>query len=157
MVEFLSNFIVIPNRIAQLPNYLVAIRNSPARNRDTHQVVVRWRTYIESSCRLSTLLSCQGRIAHYAFAECTSLVNVLIPAGCVTVSDRCFSFDTSLTGVRFPDILTLIGEFSFWKCVLKGVALPDDCEVAKYAFSECKALMQVMFGTGCTGDRRACF
>jgi hypothetical protein len=54
-----------------------------------------------------------------------------------------------LTGVRFPKSLTLIGEAAFYQCRLKEVALPDGCEVAKYAFCKCSVLATVTIGSCC--------
>jgi hypothetical protein len=87
---------------------------------------------------------------HYAFADCTSLVSAWIPAGCLTLSANCFSCSTSLTGVKFPDGLTSIGKFAFWRCALKEVELRVGCEIAEYAFRECKALKKVTIGRDCT-------
>jgi hypothetical protein len=84
-----------------------------------------------------------------ALFGCSALVSATIPAGCTTINRDCFREGTSLRGVRFPNGLKLIAERAFFGSALKEVAFPDDCEVAKSAFCQCKALTKVMVGSDC--------
>jgi hypothetical protein len=105
---------------------------------------------------ISFPVGCKATGEH-AFSGCGSLVSVTIPAGCSMISRRCFSRSTSITEVRFPNGLRLIEEQAFHWSALKEVALPDGCEVAKWAFWQCEALTKVMIGSRCRSVGESAF
>ena len=54
-------------------------------------------------------------IGNWAFANCTSLTNIIIPNSVTSIGDGAFN-STSLTGVTIPDNVTSIGDGAFFNC-----------------------------------------
>ncbi len=75
------------------------------------------------------LLSCCTSLGNYAFFECESLREVVLPEGLTTVGARAFYLCTALWSVKLPDSLKTIREA---------------------AFHGCSALKEITFGTGLT-------
>lgn len=77
-----------------------------------------------------------------AFAENTSIKNIIISDGITTIDDEVFSNCTSLETVEFPDSLTSIGDGAFFNCTsLSKVTMSKNLEEIGYsAFNECSSL-----------------
>ena len=78
-----------------------------------------------------------------AFQNCTSLKNITIPEGVITIGYEAFSGCSSLTSVTIPDSVETIGEHSFENCTqLRSLIIGDDCyaTIGDYAFAGCRLL-----------------
>ena len=108
------------------------------------------------------------KLGNYAFANCNSIKNVIVPntvtefednvffnsssLESVTLSknikslgDNCFKSCVKLRSVKLPDKLQSIGNYSFMDCkLLERVDLPDDItNIGKSSFKNCNALQSV--------------
>ncbi len=83
-----------------------------------------------------------------AFAECTLLTGLVLPAGLSTIGDGAFSDCTALVSVALPAGLSSMGEWAFSGCEsLTTIRLPDALSViGDWAFEHCGALAAVEFG-----------
>ena len=81
-------------------------------------------------------------IGAFAFLECTSLTNVVIPDSVTSIGLGAFGYCTSLTSVVIPDSVTSIGEGAFYYCSsLTSVVIPDSVtSIGANAFDFCSNL-----------------
>ena len=85
-----------------------------------------------------------------AFAECSDLVSVDIPAGVTSIGEAAFNYCSSLTYVDIPNGVTSIGYGAFSDCSsLVSVDIPDGVKsIGGDAFSYCSSLESVTLGSG---------
>ncbi|MDO4544020.1 MAG: leucine-rich repeat protein [Clostridia bacterium] len=86
-------------------------------------------------------------ITAYAFSECTSLTEIVIPDSVVAIGERAFTRCSSLRSVEISDSVVTIGRGTFSYCSsLSSIAIPNGVEAIKeYAFSWCTSLTSVYF------------
>jgi hypothetical protein len=84
-------------------------------------------------------------IADYAFENCFSLRNVIIPDSLIYIGRRSFSDCAKLTNVTIPDNVKVIGEGCFSSCDnLKSIKLPSELkEIKADTFSFCSNLENI--------------
>ena len=85
-----------------------------------------------------------------AFANCTHLTEITIPAGVTTIKDAAFSGCTGLTEIQLPDgVISLSG---FDGCTgLTEITIPDSVKkIGNYAFNNCKSLTVITIPDGVT-------
>jgi uncharacterized repeat protein (TIGR02543 family) len=84
-------------------------------------------------------------IATYAFSGCTALTEISIPAGVTELSDYLFSGCTELTTVLLQDGLSGIGAYAFNNCrALQNIVIPASVtSIASHAFSGCSGLTEM--------------
>jgi hypothetical protein len=81
-------------------------------------------------------------IGNDAFADCTTLTSVTLPAA-TSIGSRAFSFCPALTSVTLP-VATSIGSEAFADCsALTSVTLPAATSIGGNAFDDCTALTSV--------------
>lgn len=75
-------------------------------------------------------------IGEYAFANCSTIVNVTLPQTIKTISEAAFYNCTSLTTVPLPDALSVIGSSAFYYCTsLYTINIPATVtEIGDHAF-----------------------
>ena len=96
-------------------------------------------------------------INEYAFADCTGLTSVTIPASVTSLGNYEFSGCTGLTSVTLPASVTSIDNSSFSGCTgLSSITLPASVTfIGSGAFSGCTGLTSVSLPASVTyiGDR----
>jgi hypothetical protein len=89
------------------------------------------------------------RISPLAFAECTSLHNILLPPSVKTLSRRCFHrcVDLESSPLRADSRLRRIEEFAFSGCsLLKSMVIPSALEfLGEHCFDDCNSLSRLTF------------
>lgn len=85
-------------------------------------------------------------IGDSAFAECTSLVCVIVPDSVKDMGKLVFQHCAALTEVVLSEGLSAMPDQAFLDCsALRAVAIPQGVEnIGWYAFSGCKALEEIM-------------
>jgi hypothetical protein len=85
------------------------------------------------------------RIGYEAFAGCTSLNSITIPATVTDIYDAAFYGCSSLTSVTIPEGGTSIGWDAFHSCTaLTSVSIPKSVtDIGNYAFENCPKLKSV--------------
>ena len=71
--------------------------------------------YPKTLVRVTLTDACQT-LDHYAFFECTSLKEIILPEGLTGIGVRAFYGCTSLWNVKIPDSVTTIRELAFANC-----------------------------------------
>jgi hypothetical protein len=81
-------------------------------------------------------------IGGYAFYGCSSLTNIIIPEGVTNISGNTFEDCTGLKSVTIPNSVTNIGNKSFSGCInLTTVTIPDGVtHIGERAFQDCESL-----------------
>ncbi len=81
-------------------------------------------------------------INDYAFADCTSLKNIVLPDGLLSIGANAFEGCTALAKMVIPESVTFIGEFAFSGCeALKSANIPAGTSViGQQAFDNCPEL-----------------
>lgn len=84
-------------------------------------------------------------IGELAFADCTSLKRVVLPAGVSSIDYGAFRGCTSLESITFRPGLKYIGESAFFGCGnLREIAIPEGVSaIEKYTFYDCSNLASV--------------
>lgn len=84
------------------------------------------------------------KIEQYAFAECTGIGKVTVPAGCA-LSEYAFFHCTSLTGIELPTTLETIPQKCFFGCVkLKEITVPEGVStIGVHAYFGCVAVSKL--------------
>ena len=84
-------------------------------------------------------------IGSSAFSSCESLTSVTIPDSVTSIGDSAFSDCYNLTNVTIPDGVTSIGSLAFNYCSkLTNITIPDSVTtIEDYAFSGCESLTSV--------------
>jgi hypothetical protein len=94
-----------------------------------------------------------------AFFYCTSLVEVNIQDGLVTIAEAAFANCSSLKQIDIPNSVTSIGEAAFNGCtLLTEIIIPDAVtSIGLGAFANCNNLEYVKIGKGITTINDAIF
>lgn len=76
-------------------------------------------------------------IGGYAFAGCTNLTSVIIPNSVISIGGYAFAYCTSLTEIVIPDSVTHINATAFMNCTsLTEIVIPDSViHTGRYAFA----------------------
>lgn len=84
------------------------------------------------------------------FLNCIGLKTAVL-SGLYSIPDYCFDGCEKLNSVSFSDNLYLIGSYSFRKCNMKEIIIPDKTvSIGVQAFSYCPKLKKVTIGIGIT-------
>ena len=85
-------------------------------------------------------------ICNYAFSDCSSLSNIVIPDSVTDIGDYVFFHCRSLSNIVIPDSVTDIGEGAFSDCrSLSNIVIPDSVtDIGKSAFSGCSSLSNIV-------------
>jgi hypothetical protein len=96
-------------------------------------------------------------IGERAFADCTVLASVSLPAALTSIGESAFDYCVALTSIALPASLTSIGEWAFFDCTsLTSVDLPASLtSIGMGAFAGCTSLTSVDLPASLTsiGDR----
>lgn len=100
--------------------------------------------YGMSNLTTVTMPSSVTKLGALAFADCTRLVQIPLPA-IEQIGWGCFYGCTSLANVTLPDSLRSIGEQAFYNCTkLGGITIPASVEeMGIMVFSYCKSMVYV--------------
>ena len=100
-----------------------------------HTVLIKYPASLETSCY--SIPNGVTHIAEKAFAECKSLVKVVIPNSVIRIGNYSFSKCESLAEIILSDNLEFIGGEAFSYCKkLEKINLPESLRIiTKYAFS----------------------
>ena len=92
------------------------------------------------------------QIGNYAFYDCSSLTEVVIPEGVTTIGVGVFEACSSLTEVIIPESVTAIGSEAFSRCSsLTEVVIPEGVtSIGNQAFYGCSSLTSVVIPEGVT-------
>ena len=93
-----------------------------------------------------------AKIGKYAFYDCTSLAEIVIPDSATEIGKYAFSCCTSLSKVQLSNNLTIIEESAFFDCTsLAEIVIPDSVtEIGESAFSGCTSLAKVKLSNNLT-------
>ena len=91
-------------------------------------------------------------IEYGAFADCTSLTNVMIPDSVIRIGYVAFDGCTSLTSLTIPDSVTLIGGVAFAGCTnLASVTIGNNVTaIGEETFAYCTSLTEVTIPSSVT-------
>ncbi len=80
-----------------------------------------------------------------AFSNCSSLERIYIPEGVLSIGSSAFSSCQSLRHVHIPESVISIGSFAFSSCYsLEGVYIPKNVEsIGQVAFGDCDSLVEI--------------
>ena len=87
-----------------------------------------------------------------AFADCTDLTSITIPASVTTIGDDAFARCYNLTSITIPASVTTIGGYVFSDCKnLTSVTIPSGVTaIGDGAFSGCESLTSITLPSGLT-------
>ena len=94
-----------------------------------------------------------------AFAGCSALAEITLPASVKTIGNNSFEGCSALTAAPITDAITSIGQYAFKGCsALTSVKLPAGLTaVPKGAFENCAAITEVKFGAEITEISESAF
>ena len=103
--------------------------------------------YINTELVIEAVLTTATKISEYAFYECYSLTNVVIPVSVTSIGFGAFFKCTSLTSIEIPDGVTSVGGYAFFRCKsLKSVIIGKNVtSIGSQVFDYCESLTSVMF------------
>ena len=79
-----------------------------------------------------------------AFEECTSLEEVVLPEGLLSIGNRAFKYCTNLKTIQLPSSLQELEEGAFWASGLQSIVIPEGITViSSYTFEHCEDLTSV--------------
>ncbi|WP_144581930.1 leucine-rich repeat domain-containing protein, partial [Campylobacter coli] len=89
-------------------------------------------------------------IENYAFSECESLEEIILPDSLKSIGEYAFKKCSSLKNLNFNEGLEVIENYAFYKCEsLEEISLPDSLkEIRRYAFEDCSSLKNLNFNEG---------
>ncbi|MDL2241758.1 leucine-rich repeat protein [Bacteroidales bacterium OttesenSCG-928-L03] len=98
-----------------------------------------------STIKKLTILEGVTTIGDQAFAGCTALTSIDLPAGLTHIGQWAFSNCTALTSITLPTGLTHIGEWAFALCAaLTSIELPASLtQIGGWAFLDCSDLAAI--------------
>lgn len=84
-------------------------------------------------------------IGNSAFSNCNNLTSVTIPDSVISIGSSAFSSCESLTNITIPDSVTSIGDLAFMGCIgLVSITIPESVtSIDDYAFSDCHNLISI--------------
>lgn len=133
--------------------YCPARLNIPARI-DGHPVTAIGKNAFAGCTELETvtLPASVKIIGNSAFKDCSGLVSISIPAGVDTIGNYAFENCTGLTEISIPSDVKTIGPYAFLNCSgLTRVNLPDSLRrIGKGAFQNCTGLTGIVIPKGIT-------
>lgn len=100
------------------------------------------------SCREYRIKESVKIICDYAFAGCSTIINVIIPDSVEVIGERAFSGCKSFKEIIIPKSVQYIDRLAFFACRnLKAVYIPDSVKrIGMYAFSDCQEITTVRRG-----------
>ena len=98
-------------------------------------------------------------IGEYAFAYCSGLTSLTLPAGITEIGESTFSDCSGLTSLTLPAGITSINYGAFLDCSgLTSLTLPDGItSIGEYAFSGCSGLTSLNLPAGITSIDKYAF
>ena len=109
-------------------------------------------------CKNSIIPDYVTSIGDYAFAYCSSLTSITIPAGVTSIGNSAF-YSTDLKSIILPDTLTSIGSSVFANCIsLTSITLPSGLKnIPNSAFYRCDFLTSITIPAGVTSIGNSAF
>lgn len=100
------------------------------------------------SCREYRIKESVKIICDYAFAGCSTIINVIIPDSVEVIGERAFKSCKSFKEIIIPKSVQYIDRLAFRYCRnLKAVYIPDSVKrIGMYAFSDCQEITTVRRG-----------
>lgn len=100
------------------------------------------------SCREYRIKESVKIICDYAFAGCSTIINVIIPDSVEVIGERAFFICKSFKEIIIPKSVQYIDRLAFRYCRnLKAVYIPDSVKrIGMYAFSDCQEITTVSRG-----------
>lgn len=100
------------------------------------------------SCREYRIKESVKIICDYAFAGCSTIINVIIPDSVEVIGERAFYGCKSFKEIIIPKSVQYIDRLAFRYCRnLKAVYIPDSVKrIGMYAFSDCQEITTVRRG-----------
>ena len=98
-------------------------------------------------------------IANSAFANCSTLTSVVLPASITSIGDSAFQRCVTLTSINIPPAVTEIGRLTFLRCFqLSSITIPNGVtRIGESAFSKCYALTNINIPDNVTFIGRGAF
>ena len=101
------------------------------------------KTLIAGCCK--SIIPNDGSVADIgkgAFADCSSLTGIVIPAGVINIGSVAFIGCTALKSLIISDTVTKIGDFALARCIsLESLSIPNSVvDIGLYAFLRCDNL-----------------
>ena len=101
------------------------------------------KTLIAGCCK--SIIPNDGSVADIgegAFADCSSLTSIVIPAGVINIGSMAFIGCTALKSLIISDTVTKIGDLALVGCIsLESLSIPNSVvDIGLYAFSRCDNL-----------------
>ena len=126
---------------------IAAFKNTSIVNKQTSPVkyVGSWVVESDKSVKNVTLKAGTTGIASSTFADCSSLIKVVLPTGIKYIGWYAFSGCNSLASINIPEGVTEIPYETFCNCTsLKSVSLPKTLKtIDNRAFMNCKSLAKI--------------
>ncbi|MBQ7912632.1 MAG: leucine-rich repeat protein [Clostridia bacterium] len=100
---------------------------------------------VPASLRSVTITSATN-IGDYAFSDCSSLTEIVLPDGVTSIGNYAFSRCSGLTEIVIPDSVTSIGDDAFKVCSsLTEIVIPDSVKsIGSSAFQACSSLTEIV-------------
>ena len=85
-------------------------------------------------------------IGNYAFQNCYSLTNIVIPESVLSIGNYAFQNCYSLTSIVIPESVSSIGRAAFNNCYsLTSIVIPESVSsIGNYAFQNCYSLTNIV-------------
>ena len=98
------------------------------------------------SCRWGTSYNDDNKLGAYAFADCKSLEEVVLPSNLTSLRDGVFYECDKLRSVTLPSLISNIPSYTFYNCKqLTNVYIPENVNYINYcAFASCTSLKSVI-------------
>ena len=108
--------------------------------------------YYDDNLFNNKVYTSNDEIGEYAFAYCSGLTSLTLPAGITSIGDDTFSGCSGLTSLTLPAGITSIGEYAFLDCSgLTSLTLPDGItSIGSRAFYGCSGLTSLTLPAGIT-------
>ena len=108
--------------------------------------------YYDDNLFNNKVYTSNDEIGEYAFAYCSGLTSLTLPAGITSIGEFAFSGCSGLTSLTLPAGITSIGEYAFYGCSgLTSLTLPAGItEIGESTFSDCSGLTSLTLPDGIT-------
>ena len=106
-----------------------------------------------------TLPACITSIGRSAFVGCSGLTSLTLPAGITSIDSYAFYSCSGLMSLTLPTGITSIGEYAFMGCSgLTSLTLPASItSIGEYAFDKCSGLTSLTLPVGITSISNGAF